>query len=123
MYGLELNDLPLDRLSEQKTKRMKKGLVGMKSEKCEHEQQMASGSTSTNNPMGNQINWSSTTQLFLISLLESTLDMSAAIFMGKDDGVMSNCSTRLFTVSYLNFASASLTYKFVYLTFWLIIRQ
>ncbi|BES90903.1 Rap/ran-GAP [Nesidiocoris tenuis] len=51
VYGLELNDLPLDRLSEQKTKRMKKGLVGMKSEKCEHEQQMASGSTSTNNPM------------------------------------------------------------------------
>uniref|UniRef100_A0A0A9X1L4 Ral GTPase-activating protein subunit alpha-1 n=3 Tax=Lygus hesperus TaxID=30085 RepID=A0A0A9X1L4_LYGHE len=48
VYGLELNDLPLDRLSEQKSKRMRKGLATLKNDKCDHEQQMESGSKSSN---------------------------------------------------------------------------
>lgn len=52
VYGLELNDLPLDRLSEQKAKRMRKGLVVLKSDKCEHEQQLESGSKSSSTAIG-----------------------------------------------------------------------
>ena len=36
VYGLELNDLPLDRLSEQKSKRQR---GGVKTDKCETTQQ------------------------------------------------------------------------------------